>query len=333
VSIGLKDIAELVGMSVSTVSRALRDDPRVNVKTRQRIRLIAKNLNYLPNQAAKSLVTKKTMTIGLVLPNLRSFMHDIFDGLERVLSEAGYNILLGVSDGDPVKEMHELKLLMEKRVDGLILFYVGGVFNQNSIRFLNTINIPLVLVDRYIPRSKFDFVVSDNENGSKALVDYILDLGRHKIAFIMQKEDATALKDRLKGFYDSILGRGIKLRKDYVQSGEGAHIETGYRCTERLLSLDDPPDAIIGSTGDITIGVVKYVTENTGMHDRLMIAGFDDFEYLSLLKIPVSTVKQRTTEMGREAAIILLERTKGLSEDQKRVFLQTELVKRHGLTG
>ena len=327
-SVGLKEIAELLGVSISTVSRALRDDPRVNKRTKERIISAARNMNYLPNQAAKSLVTKKTMTIGLVLPNLRSFMHDIFDGLESVCSPAGYNILLGVSDNDPTKEMRELKLLLEKRVDGLILFYVGGVFNQASIRFLNSISVPLILIDRYIPRSYFDFVVSDNRNGSRKLVEHLVSKGKEKIAFITQKEDATAIRERLDGFMDGVLKCGIKLPSKYIVSGKTLRMENGYACTRKLMKLDDPPQVIIGSTGDITLGVVKYLLEHPHLEHRITVGGFDDFEFLSFLKIPVTTVAQKTFEMGKQAATILLNRLHGDQGEQRRVFLETELVER-----
>lgn len=327
-SIGLKEIAELVGVSVSTVSRALRDDPRVNRKTKERIVSIAKNMNYLPNQAAKSLVTKKTMTIGLVLPNLRSFMHDIFDGLESVCSPAGYNILLGVSDNDPAKEMRELKLLLEKRVDGLILFYVGGIFNQASIRFLSSISVPIVLLDRYIPRSRFDFVVSDNRNDSKMLVEHLVSKGKDKIAFISQKEDASAIKERMDGFVDGVLECGISLHPKYMVCGELLRMENGYESTRKLMALDDPPQAIVASTGDITLGVVKYLLENPELESKITVCGFDDFDFLSFLKIPVTTVAQKTREMGRQAATILLERLNGDRGEQRRIFLETVLVER-----
>ncbi len=327
-SVGLKEIAELVGVSISTVSRALRDDPRVNKRTKERIISAARNMNYLPNQAAKSLVTKKTMTIGLVLPNLRSFMHDIFDGLESVCSPAGYNILLGVSDNDPTKEIRELKLLLEKRVDGLILFYVGGVFNQASLRFLNSISVPLILIDRYIPRSHFDFVVSDNRNGSRKLVEHLVSKGKEKIAFITQKEDATAIRERLDGFMDGVLKCGIKLPSKYIVSGKTLRMENGYACTRKLMKLDDPPQVIIGSTGDITLGVVKYLLEHPHLEHRITVGGFDDFEFLSFLKIPVTTVAQKTFEMGKQAATILLNRLHGDQGEQRRVFLETELVER-----
>ncbi len=327
-SVGLKEIAELVGVSISTVSRALRDDPRVNKRTKERIISAARNMNYLPNQAAKSLITKKTMTIGLVLPNLRSFMHDIFDGLESVCSPAGYNILLGVSDNDPTKEIRELKLLLEKRVDGLILFYVGGVFNQASLRFLNSISVPLILIDRYIPRSHFDFVVSDNRNGSRKLVEHLVSKGKEKIAFITQKEDASAIRERLDGFMDGVLKCEIKLPSKYIVNGKTLRMENGYACTRKLMKLDDPPQVIIGSTGDITLGVVKYLLEHPHLENRITVGGFDDFEFLSFLKIPVTTVAQKTFEMGKQAATILLNRLHGDQGEQRRVFLETELVER-----
>ncbi|OAA31548.1 hypothetical protein AT15_05600 [Kosmotoga arenicorallina S304] len=326
--VNLKYIANLANVSVSTASRALRDDPRVSEETKKRIVSIARSLNYIPNQAAKSLVTRQTMTIGLVLPNLRSFMHDIFDGIEEICSSKSYNILLGVSDNDPEKELREMKLLVEKRVDGIILFYIGGVYNQNSISFLKNLKVPIVLVDRYIPNTSFDFVVSDNRGGSRMLVKHLAELGHEKIGFIFQKEDATTITERLEGFTYSIFESGIKLNPDYIVSGEVFRTENGYRCMKKLMSLTEPPTAVIGSTGDITLGIVKYLLENPGLEKDITVAGFDDFDFLSYLKIPVTAVAQSTHEMGKRAAEILLDRITGKKFQQQKVFLEPTLVKR-----
>jgi len=326
--VNLKYIANLARVSVSTASRALRDDPRVSEETKKRIVSIAKSLNYIPNQAAKSLVTRQTMTIGLVLPNLRSFMHDIFDGIEAICSSKAYNILLGVSDNDPEKELREMKLLVEKRVDGIILFYVGGVYNPKSIGFLRELKVPIVLIDRYIPNTSFDFVVSDNRGGSRMLVKHLTEMGHEKIGFIFQKEDATTITERLEGFTYSILTSGIKLNPDYIVSGETFRTENGYHCMEKLMEQPEPPTAVIGSTGDITLGIVKYLLEHPGLEKTITVAGFDDFDFLSYLKIPVTAVAQSTHKMGKRAAQILLDRITGKEFKQQKVFLEPTLVKR-----
>lgn len=326
--VNLKYIAKLANVSVSTVSRALRNDPKVKEDTKERINMIAEKLNYVPNQAAKSLITRQTKTLGLVLPNLRTFMHDIFDGIERVCAKNDYNILLGISDGNPYKEMKELKLLLEKRVDGLILFYVGGVYNRESLNFLSNLTLPVVLIDRYLPNSNFDFVVSNNKGGSKMLVNYLVKKGHENIGFIYQVEDSTTIKERLDGFTHSFLDKPISLHPEYIVSGETTGIENGYRCTNKLLSLKQPPSAIIGSTGDITLGIVKYLIENPEMSKKVTVCGFDDFEFISFLKIPVTTVTQQTRKMGEKAAEIILKRINGEVLDQQKIFLNANLCER-----
>ncbi|MFO7882535.1 MAG: LacI family DNA-binding transcriptional regulator [Kosmotogaceae bacterium] len=326
--VNLKYIARLANVSVSTVSRALRDDPKVKEDTKQRINMIAKKLNYVPNQAAKSLITRQTKTLGLVLPNLRTFMHDIFDGIERICARNDYNILLGISDNNPYKEMKELKLLLEKRVDGIILFYVGGVYNRESLEFLSNISLPIILIDRYLPNSNFDFVVSNNEGGSRMLVDYLVSKGHERIGFIYQVEDSTTIKERLNGFTYSFIDKPISLHPEYIVADESIGVQNGYRCTERLLSLKLSPSAIVGSTGDITLGVVKYLIENPDMSEKVTVCGFDDFEFISFLRIPVTTVTQQTGKMGEKAAEIILKRINGEEFKQQKIFLNTNLFER-----
>ncbi len=237
--VNLKYLAGLAKVSVSTVSRALRDDPRVKPDTRAKIKKLAEKLNYVPNQTAQSLVTGKTKTIGLVLPNIRAFMHDVLDGIEETCSRRGINILLGVYNNDGEKELTELKLLLQKRVDGIILFHIGSRYDYQVSEIFNDISTPLVLLDRKIEGGDFDAVINDNFLGSRLLVEDAVTRGAQKIAFIYETEDVTTMKERTEGYLKAIEVKGISHRSEYLVTSPRHKEDNGYTA---LLTPARAPD-------------------------------------------------------------------------------------------
>ncbi len=326
--INLKYIANLAGVSVSTVSRALRGDPRVHPDTRDRIKLLAAKLNYVPNQAAIGLVTGKTKTIGLILPNIRTFMHDILDGIEEVCSRSDYNILLGVSNNDVEKEIRELKHLLQKRVDGLILFHISGMYDQRVVELSKDSGIPMIFIDRIIPGTFFDCIVNNNYLGSKLLVDNLYERGHRKIALIYEKEDVSTMKERIEGFTTAVVQKGLTVKPEYLVTSEFHKKKNGYESMIQISGLKDPPTAIIGSTGDNIYGIFRYFMEHPELINKYTLAGFDNSEYLDILTIPVTSLDLREREIGRNAAEVLEMRMKNKSGPKQTIVLDPIIVKR-----
>ena len=325
--VNLKYIAGLANVSVSTVSRALRDDPRVKVETREQIKKLAKKLNYVPNQTALSLVTGKTKTIGLVLPNIRAFMHDVLDGIEEICYQHGINILLGVYNNDGEKELSELNLLLQKRVDGIILFHIGSRYDYQVTEIFKDIPTPLVLLDRKIDGGIFDAVVNDNYLGSKLLVEDAVARGAERIAFIYETEDVATMKERTEGFVKALSANGINHRSEYLMTSPHKKAENGYESMKSLCRLSEPPEAVLASTGDNVLGIVKYLIENPSLIDKFQIAGFDNSEYLDLMRIPITRLDMCEREIGRYSAELLLKRINGFQGDCETIIVPPELIR------
>ncbi len=326
--VNLKYLANLSNVSVSTVSRALRDDPRVKPETREEIKKLAARLNYVPNQTAQSLVTGKTKTIGLVLPNIRSFMHDVLDGIEKICTRTDINILLGVYNNDGEKELKELKLLLQKRVDGIILFHIGSKYDYQVTEMFRDIPTPLVLLDRKVAGGRFDVVLNDNFLGSSLLVEHAAKKGLDKIAFIYETEDVTTMQERTKGFIKALKEQGIVHRSEYLVTSPFHKIENGYESMKALCHLADPPQAVLASTGDNIIGIVKYMIEHPASIEKFCIAGFDDSEFLDLMRIPITRLDMCEQEIGRCSAELLMNRIDGYDGNSKEVVIPPVLIRR-----
>ena len=177
-SVRMEDIAKILGVSKSTVSRALNNNPLVNENTKKKVLTVAKRLNFRKNYLARSLITKRTNTIGIVLPNiLSSYMHEIVYGVETVANKKGYALILCISSDDPKKEEKEIHLLREKQVDGMIIFFIGESKHCDCIWELKQDKIPFVLIDRYLKNIYSDFVVTDNIAGAYMAVKHLIKLG------------------------------------------------------------------------------------------------------------------------------------------------------------
>jgi len=326
--VNLKYLAGLANVSVSTVSRALRDDPRVKPETREQIKKLAKKLNYVPNQTALSLVTGKTRTIGLVLPNIRAFMHDVLDGIEEICYQREINILLGVYNNDGEKELNELNLLLQKRVDGIILFHIGSRYDYQVKEIFKDTSTPLVLLDRKIAGGSYDAVINDNFLGSSLLVENAVKTGAKKIAFIYEAEDVATMKERTEGFLKALTENGLNHRSEYLITSPQHKTDNGYESMKSLCQLADPPEAVLASTGDNILGIVKYLIENPSLIDKFHIAGFDNSEYLDLMRIPITRLDMCEREIGRCSAELLLKRIDGFKGDHETVVVAPELIRR-----
>ena len=327
--VNLKYLARISGVSVSTVSRALRDDPRVKPETRDKIKRLARKMHYVPNQTARNLITGKTKTIGLVLPNIRAFMHDVLDGIEERCSSRDIGILLGVYNNDGEKELKEIELLLQKRIDGIILFHIGSRFDYQVREIFHDVATPLVLLDRRISGGRFDAVVNDNHLGSHLLVQDAVGRGLSRIAFIYETEDVTTMKERIDGFLSALETVGIEHRSEYLVTSPVHKVENGYESMKTLCRLAEPPEVVLASTGDNVLGVVRYLIDNPELIGTFQIAGFDNSEYLDLLRIPITRLDMCEREVGRKSADLLLQRIDGAVGEPDTIVIAPELVRRY----
>lgn len=332
----LKEIARIVGVDQSTVSRALRNSPRVKDSTKRRIVETARKLNYLPNDLARGLVVKRTNTIGLLVPDLRtSFYPEIIYAVEDAARKGGYCLLLGKSDFDSAKVSEYINVFRRRQVDGIILSTVRNASDLEEVQRLRQDEIPFVLIDtpdKNIVGLSANIVSVDIEEGACKAVQHLVDLGHRRIGYISSWQ-VTDL--RFIGYRRSLENNGIEYDENLVVQAPDMDEISGYEAMLRLLELKIPPTAVFAANDGIAIGAMTSARDvGKRIPEDIAFVGFDDIKVASFFEVPLTTVRQPKHEIG-EAAVELLIKSmeQGPKMEPRRVEFQPELVIRESSGG
>lgn len=321
----LKDVAQRAGVSYATVSRVLARKVDVRSETARRVFEAADALGYVPNRAARSLRTRRTKIIGVIVSDIQyEFFPPLVRAIEDQASELGYSVLLCNADERPAKQAKYVNLLMEENVSGAIVAPTGK--DPESLRSMHDAGIPMVLVDRTVASLDVDAVVVDNVDAAYRATLHLFDQGFTSIAAIVGSDAATTADERLAGYVAAVRERGADHRPDWVRRGSPT-MESGYAAMMALLGLDDPPDAVFLSNHLLAAGAFQASKER-GANQRIGLVTFDDEPWASFVDPPLTTIKQPTYQIGRVAIDMLLSRIGGLDEPARLRVLPTELVVR-----
>lgn len=320
--ITIKDIAERAGVSYATVSRALNGRPDVNEETRSRIFELAKELGYQPNAIARSLVKKKSHIIALIVPDVSNpFFADITMAVNAAAEEAGYTTMVCNTGWDPVKEQEKIRIMVEQRVDGIILKPTGFI----RPGMLEALNVPVVLF--WHPMGDdLSYIEVNHESGSRKAVSHLIERGHKRIAFIGGKETSPSNQIRLMAYLKTLQEAGLPVDEDLISHG-GFNHESGYRRMNSLLSLPEPPDAAFCTNDIIAMGALQCAYDRRiKVPDQLAIIGFDDIAYVSLPLIDLSSVSQPRDKLGRQAFDALLREIEVFPvRTRQRILVEPEL--------
>jgi LacI family transcriptional regulator len=303
----LSDIAKDLKVSVVTVSKALRNQGRISVRTRNRVVKRAKELDYRPNWVARSLVTRRTYTLGLLLPD---FTHPFFAEIAKAIAETvrprGYHVIISYFEEDPALERIEADSLMSRRVDGLILAssQLSGrldLFDQLRIR-----KLPFVLIDRPIDGVRASFVGVDNIAVGKLATTHLIAQGCRRIAHLRGPKIGLATK-RLNGYLEALKKHRLAAPPSYIVDA-GFQDHTGYEAMKRLLKVTPIPDGVFCYNDPVAIGAIKALLEaGIKVPDDVAVVGAGNVHYSDALAVPLTTIDQKTREIGARAAEMLLE--------------------------
>src|SRR5262245_58879996 len=259
-AVRMKDIAQDLGISMMTVSKALRNHPDISEETRERVLRRMEELNYRPNLAARALVTGRTHLMGLVVPDLvHSFFSQIANAISKVLREQGYSLVISSSQEDRKLEQQEIDQLLARSAD--CLFIASTQCSVESFRLIEKQETPYILVDRKIPGLTANFVGVDDEQVGYLATEHLIEIGRRRIAHIGIKYISSAL-GRRKGYHRALKRHGIQLPTDYVINrlhGDDAGDTTGYDAMKKLLSLKPLPDAVFCHNDPTALGAMKAI--------------------------------------------------------------------------
>ena len=301
-------MAKELGISTSTVSRALNDHPAIKNETAKAVKLLAKKLNYYPNLLALSLLQKKTNTIGVLVPEITShFFASIIAAIQDVLSQSGYNIIMCQSNESYKEEVAIVENLDRIRVDGLLVSPSSKTKNFNHFYKLQQSGVPIVVFDRDCPGLEVDKVLVDDYDGAFQAVDYLIKSGCKKIAHLGGPSNLSTTNHRLHGYLDALKKNNISIKEEYIVHARGFTHADGIKPAKKLLKLNNPPDAIFAMNDCIAISAM-YVAKNLNFKipEDISIIGFDDEPHVSYLKPELSTIWQPVFSIGMLSARILL---------------------------
>jgi len=324
----IKDVAREAGVSVGTASQALRDSPAVRETTRRRVLAVSKRLRYQPSALARGLVTRRTHTVGLLISDISNpFFVRAVRAVEDVAQENGYNVILCNTDEDPTKEKRYLRVLVEKRVDGIILATTAG--SLQAVRDVRWRRIPLVLFDRELPHVSIDTVKVDSVLGGRLATEHLLGLGHRRIAIIHGPVVRSTGAERLRGYLLALRSAGLRPEPALIREGNFKQ-DSGRELTRKLLELSPRPTALFCTNNLMTVGAMQTLQERgVRIPTDLSLVGYDDMEWWMLTHPPLTTVGQPVYDLGREAMRLLLAQIEANSRRRpQRVILKPELLPR-----
>jgi len=304
----IKDIARELGISPSTVSRALKDHPDISVQTKKAVNELADKLNYQPNIVALNLRQKKTNTIGVIIPEIvHFFFSTVISGIEDVAYTAGYNVILAQSNESYQRELTDMKALFNSRVDGMLLSISRETTNFDHIESIISKGVPIVFYDRMYNSPTSSKVIVDDYAGSKEAVNHLIQEGCKKIAHLYGVPNLLISKDRLRGYEDALKENKMKVDESLVITCGSGTFEEGKKATQKLLSQSSLPDAIFAGNDPMAMGAMMAIKEKgLKIPQDIAIVGFSNWFFGELMEPSLTTVDQPGFEMGQEAARILI---------------------------
>lgn len=325
-AVTMSDIAKDLDLSVVTVSKVLRNQGNISAATRKRVLQRAKELNYRTNFIARSLVTGRTFTIGLLLPDIR---HAFFAEIAKAVSESvrphGYHVIISYFEEDPKLEVTEAESLVARRVDGLILASAQSKDNCGLFKHLREHKIPFVLVDRPVAGAKASFVGVDNETIGKLATEHLITQGCLRIAHLRGPGEGIAAA-RMAGYTKALAKHNMVMPPAYIvqASYEG---DQGYRAMQSLLQVRPIPDGIFCYNDPVAIGAMKAIFQaGLAVPGDIAIVGAGNVHYSDLLAVPLTTIDQGASRIGNQAAELLIQQiTSDCEVATKKVLIVPEL--------
>lgn len=328
-SVTIKDIAKVANVSHTTVSRALNDSALIKEETKNRIKDIARQLNYVPNFNAKSLVLDKSYTIGLFFSTIYqgtspTFFYETVKGVDSVIKD-NYNLVVrGIDD------YTDFTLINKKRFDGIILMSQSDSDNSFIYHAIQQ-NIPIVVVNREIEEDSLINILSVEKQGAYLAANYLIQNGHKDIAIIKGEKGFKSTKEREDGFLKALIENNIHIKSEYMLYGN-YDMESGYTVMKKLLSLKTIPTAVFCSNDDMAVGAIKAVFESgRNVPGDISIMGFDDCGFANYITPPLTTIKKSIEVLSIKGSEVLLDIIKNPDRKGEKILINSELVIRESV--
>lgn len=323
----LHDIAKRAGVAPITVSRVINNSGYVSQPTRERVEEAVKELGYVPNTIARGLRSKRTHTLALIVTDITNpYFTSMARGVEDVAGASNYTVIYCNTDESEAKEEKYANMLAQRQVDGVLL--VPSCGNATTIKFLESNDIDVVVLDRRIAGVKSDIVCSDSENGANRLVKLLIGLGHKQIAIITGQKDVSTSSERVTGYQHALTEAGLSDSEMIYYGAFNEH--SGYELANQAMMRSPKPTAIFGGNNFIAIGIIKALHDlKFDIPGDISVVGFDDLPDSMFMKPFLTVARQRSYEMGRLATELLLKRISGeLPDGHREIILPVEIVVR-----
>lgn len=336
--ITLKEIASKLGISITTVSKALKNYPDVSEKTKKAVLDLAKDLHYTPNSFAVNLRTKESKTIGLVIPEVvHHFFSSVIKGVIYEAEKKGYLVIIVQSNESQEMERKQIEMLINKRVDGILISLSNDSNDDDHIKEIQRRGIPLVLFDKISKLINCSKVIIDDQKAAGEAVTHLVQIGCKKIAHIRGPLNPQNSIDRFLGYKKTLEKNNIPYDSSLVYTCKGAGFEEGYEFAKQIMVDHPDVDGIFTVTDMVAIGAISYFNEATiKVPDQIKVIGFSNWFMCQVISPKLSTIDQPGYAMGVTSFELLLEEIQHKSEPDfkhKTIVLDTNLVVRESTLG
>ncbi len=326
--ISLKDLALELDVSISTVSRALKDHPNISPELKEKVKKLAAEWDYRPNPLAMGLLRQNTKTIGVIVPDLVThFFSSVISGIESYASKQGYYIIISSSYESFQKEKECIENLLNSRVEGLIVSLSYETRDHSHFEELVRKGIPMVFFDRICLPEKVSSVVADNKAAARRITQHFVESGYRRIAYIAGPAFLNISADRQAGYLDGLRENHVPVREEYLENCE-MNPASATEATRRLLALPEPPDAIFGINDTVAFAAMKEIRkQGLRIPEDVGLMGFTDDYHATVVYPSLTSISHPTFEMGETAARLFFETLEG-GNPPRQIELQTKLVVR-----
>lgn len=331
--ISIIDIARELGVSPSTVSRALKDHPGISIKTKRRVLELARQFNYRPNILAMSLRTNRSRTIGLIIPEIaHHFFSSVISGVEELAYASDYRVIICQSNEDPFREELNLQALLDHRVDGVLVSASKNTRNFEHFKRAIETGLPVLFYDRISDELPTDRVVTNDYKGAYSITSHLVKRGRRNILHLAAPENVPVGKERLRGYRQALYKNGIEIREDLIMQ-----CDTSFKVNvmnKEILKLAPSIDAVFAVNDFTAIAAMQLLQRNGfAVPGDIAVAGFGDDPIASVVSPPLTTVEQKGYEIGKESVQLLIQRIQHTGKEiqpRTRIFECTLKIRESG---
>lgn len=324
----IKDIAAVLGLTPSAVSKALNDHPRISDKTKIAVSEVAAQLNYEPNYLSSALRKGKSNLVGVIIPRVNShFFSSVVENIEKVLNLNGYNIIMTQSNELFTKECQEIDTLLRIQVDGIIASMANETTDLEYYKKIKSKGVELVLFDRGEEELNVDYIGIDDYKSSHLVIEHLVSQNCKRIAHIAGFKHIRIYKERIRGYKYALEKSGLAVQENWIIESN-LRLEDGRRIMQQLLDLSEKPDAVYVAGDIAALGALQVLLENNiKVPEEIALIGFSDEPFTSLTQPSISTVNQHSAKIGKLAAEAFIDRMNNPRKKSiNRIILEPELI-------